>query len=813
MSTLPIEQHLVPLQAALSAHNRLILVAQPGAGKTTRVPLTLLECPWAQGQKLLLLEPRRVAARLAATFMAQQLNEPVGGTVGYRMRGDSRVSAQTRLEIITQGVLTRMLQDDPLLEGVAGIIFDEFHERSIEADLGLALSLDIQQSIRDDLRLIVMSATMDVAALKKVLGEETPVIESTGRQFPVETYYRPASGDESVASAALRVVDEALARSDSRDLLVILPGMAEINQLVQALDNSPREIEVRALHGSMPIDIQQAALKPHAERQRVIVSTAIAESSVTVDGVNVVIDAGLERVPLFQPRTGLTYLTTRRVNRASADQRRGRAGRQYPGVCFRLWPQEQALVAFGEPEIAQADLSRLIVELAMWGVQSPSDLRWMTAPPKGAWQSGQSLLRLLGILDSKGRLTPLGKQSTHWPLDPRLAVMLSKAASLNALPLACGLAALLESRDRISGSLHDALAQRFNQPSRFPQWLRDAKRLAGIADTALPRGIAEAPLRALLALSYPDRIGQLISPGRFKLANGKTATLSIHHPLANEAYIVAISVESASSEAAIYLAEPLALATLINLYPATQQWVERVAWSDTQGKLLADAVQCHGELVLATRPLGELPADAVVHALLRALKQRQESVLTDKVKQLQGRIAMLRQVSPSKWPDWSAISLMETLDTWLAPYMTGVTRLSQLEKMPFHTYLLNTLTWDEKALFERLAPTVLTLPSGNQAVLDYSPCLTGNPPVLALKLQEAFGWQETPTIANGHVAVMVHLLSPARRALQVTQDLRSFWLNGYPEVRKEMRGRYPKHPWPEDPLSAQATSLTKRRLG
>lgn len=812
MPTLPIEQHLVPLQAALSAHNRLILVAQPGAGKTTRVPLTLLECPWAQGQKLLLLEPRRVAARLAATFMAQQLNEPVGGTVGYRMRGDSKVSTQTRLEIITQGVLTRMLQDDPLLEGVAGIIFDEFHERSIEADLGLALSLDIQQSIRDDLRLIVMSATMDVAALKKVLGEETPVIESTGRQFPVETYYRPASGDESVASAALRVVDEALARSDSRDLLVILPGMAEINQLVHALDNSPREIEVRALHGSMPIEIQQAALKPHAERQRVIVSTAIAESSVTVDGVNVVIDAGLERVPLFQPRTGLTHLATRRVNRASADQRRGRAGRQQPGVCYRLWSQEQPLVAYGEPEILQADLSRLTLEVAMWGARSPDELSWMTSPPNGAWQSSQALLRQLGMLDPAGLLTPLGKQSARWPVEPRLAVMLSKAEQLNTLPLACALAALLEGRERINGSLRAALVQRFSQPSRFPQWLRDAKRLAGIADTALPRGIAEELLGALLALSYPDRIGQLISPGRFKLANGKTATLSIHHPLANEAYIVAISVESASSEAAIYLAEPLALATLIDLYPATQQWEERITWSDAQGKLLGEAVQRHGELMLASRPLTELSAEAVQQALLQALKQRPGVLFNDRFKQLQGRMTLLESTYPGEWPDWSECALLESLDVWLAPYLAGITRFSQLEKMQFHTYLMSTLSWDEQTRFEYLTPSSITVPSGNQASIDYRPCLAGRPPVLALKLQEAFGWQDTPLVADGHIPVVIHLLSPAKRPLQVTQDLRSFWLNGYPEVRKEMRGRYPKHPWPEDPLTAQATSLTKRRL-
>ncbi|RUR34725.1 ATP-dependent helicase HrpB [Vreelandella andesensis] len=811
MSTLPIEQHLKPIQAALVDNNRLILVAQPGAGKTTRVPLALLNSQWAKGQRLLLLEPRRVAARLAASFMAAQLGEPVGKTVGYRIRGDSKVGPHTRLEVVTQGVLTRMLQDDPLLEGVAGIIFDEFHERSIEADLGLALSLDIQQSIRDDLRLMVMSATLDVAALIIVLGTETPVIESTGREFPIETHYRPIGSDESLDVAAYQVVAEALANDSSLDVLVILPGVAEITRLVQMLENSHPDIEVRALHGSMPIEAQQAALKPHETRQRVIVSTAIAESSVTVDGVNVVIDAGLERVPLFQPRTGLTRLTTRRVNRASADQRRGRAGRQQAGICYRLWSKEQPLVAYGEPEIAQADLSRLALEIAMWGARSPNELAWMTPPPNGAWQSSQALLRQLGILDATGLLTPLGKQSARWPLEPRLAVMLSKAASLDAAPLACALAALLDGRERVVGSLRDALAERFSQPSRFPQWQRETKRLMGMAGLQVTRKISLDPLSCLLAMAYPDRIGQFISSGRFKLANGKTATLSSSHPLANTSYLVAVSVESATSEATIYQAEPISLTALINLYPATQQWEERITWSDTQGKLLGEVVQRHGELVLARRPLAELTEEAIQQALLTALKQRPSILFDEKVKQLQGRMALLASVHPEVWPDWSERALLENSDIWLAPYMAGMTRFSQLEKMPFHDYLIATLDWNEKTRFERLAPTTITVPSGNQASIDYAPCLTERPPVLALKLQEAFGWQDTPVVADGHMPVVIHLLSPAKRPLQVTQDLRSFWLNGYPEVRKEMRGRYPKHPWPENPLTAQATAFTKRR--
>ncbi|GGC85737.1 ATP-dependent helicase HrpB [Vreelandella lutescens] len=811
-TSLPIEQHLAAIQASLAEYPRLMLVAQPGAGKTTRVPLTLLSSEWAKGQRLLLLEPRRVAARLVATFMAAQLNEQVGETIGYRMRGDSQVGPATRLEVVTQGVLTRMLQDDPLLEGVAGIIFDEFHERSIEADLGLALALDVQESVRDDLRLVVMSATLDVTALKDVLGHTTPVIECVGREFPVETHYRPVAASEPLERAALRVTQEAVAREGGGDVLIILPGVAEISQLVNMLERSGMDIEVRALHGRMPIDAQQSALKPHATRQRVIVSTAIAESSVTVDGVNSVVDAGLERVPLFHPRTGLTRLTTRRVNRASADQRRGRAGRQQPGVCYRLWASEQPLVPYGEPEMLQADLSKLALELALWGARDPRELSWVSPPPEGAWNSAQSLLRQLHLIDAAGMLTPLGRQSAQLPLEPRLAAMLINAMSLEAMPLACALAALLEGRERIQGSLRDAVQQRIDQPSAFPQWRQEVKRLSRLMNTSLPKSLAFEPLGALLAVAYPDRIAQQLQPGRFKLANGKTATLPTSHPLAQAAFIVAVNVESATSEANIYVAEAITKETLVSLYPTTQAWEERITWSEEQGKLVGDAVQRYGELVLASRPLQQLPAEAVESALIAALKQRPTMLLNEHVLQLQGRMALLK-IHDERWYDWSTPALLSILTTWLGPYMAGVTRLSQLEKRPFHTYLLNTLDWEQQTELERLAPVSIVAPSGNRINVDYSPCREGGAPVLALKLQEAFGWQATPTVVGGRVTVTLHLLSPARRPLQVTQDLHSFWLNGYSEVRKEMRGRYPKHPWPEDPFTAPATAYTKRRLG
>lgn len=808
-NVLPIDQHLDHLKTVLATSNRLMLIAQPGAGKTTRVPLCLLKEEWLKGQKLLLLEPRRVAARLAASFMAQQLGESVGQTVGYRMRGDSCVSAQTRLEIVTQGVLTRMLQDDPLLEGVAGIIFDEFHERSLEADVGLALTLDIQTSIRDDLRLLVMSATLDIEALKRVLGEQVPVIECHGRQFPVATAYRPSlSGEESV-NHALRVVNEALCMPDSQDILVILPGVAEIKRLVQALEKALPALAVRPLHGRMSIADQQAALAANTSKQRIIVSTAITESSITVDGVNVVIDGGLERVPLFQPRTGLTRLTTRRINRASADQRRGRAGRQREGSCFRLWAQDQTLVPYGEPEIQQADLSSLALELACWGVASPQALSWVTPPPEGAWRSGQALLVQLGVLDEQHTLTPLGCRCARWPVEPRIAVMLERAADFNAVALACGVAALLEERDSNERSLHDALALRLRQPKRFPSWQREALRLAKRAGVALSAAALE-PLRPLLALAYPERIGQQISPGNFRLANGKTATLQLNDTLAHQPYLVAVALNSAADGLArITAGEPLSIESLLSLYPGIRQWQPRVTWSQAEGRLVGEEVQAHGSLVIGKRPLAHLPEQAVKEALLRTLRQQPEKLFGDKLQQLRGRMALVRENLGEVWPDWSQPTLLASLESWLAPYLNGIKRLSQIEKLPLERYLLNSLTWEAQSEFEQLTPLTLKVPSGKQVGLDYQPCLSQRPPILALKLQEAFGWRVTPTVVKGGVAVMIHLLSPARRPLQVTQDLVSFWQNGYPEVRKEMRGRYPKHPWPEDPLTAPATAHVK----
>ncbi|WP_108446515.1 ATP-dependent helicase HrpB [Halomonas denitrificans] len=827
---LPIEARLDEIQAALAARSRALLVAEPGAGKTTRVPLALLDADWCRGGRLLLLEPRRVAARLAAGFMAESLGERVGETVGYRMRGESRVGPRTRLEVVTQGVLTRMLQEDPMLEGVEGVIFDEFHERSLEADLGLALTLDAQQGLRDDLRLLVMSATLDVDALLGVLGEATPVIDCPGRSFPVETRHRPLRPREDAArqqvAALLESLDEALdetfpGEEGAGDALVILPGVGEIRRLARELAGRAPELAVMELHGRLPLEAQRRALRPDPEgRRRVVLATAIAESSVTVDGVRLVIDAGQERVPVFQPRTGLTRLETRRVNRASADQRRGRAGRQGPGRCVRLWAEEQPLVPHGEPEIRQADLAPLAFELARWGITEPGELAWVTPPPAGALAAGRALLARLGVLDAACHLTALGRACVRWPTHPRLAVMLERSAELEARPLACALVAALEGRDLDQErDLERALAARLAAPKDHRPWLREAQRLARIAGVELDEGkrIDLAPLGELLALAYPERIGQRLEPGRFRLAGGTLATLPEAHPLAHAPLLVAAELDGEASGARIFRAVALAPERLEALYPETREWRASLEWSDAQGRILGEQVRGLDGVVLERRPLKTLPPEAVKAALLAALRRRERLPFGEETEQLRGRVALLRRTlnrdddGEEAWPDWSMPALRETLEAWLGPYLEGVTRLDAVEKLPLSRILVDSLPWPLRARLDELAPPRLAVPSGASHRLDYRPCLEGQPPVLAVKLQECFGWQGSPRVADGREPVLLHLLSPARRPLQVTADLASFWANGYPEVRREMRGRYPKHPWPEDPFAAEATARTKRR--
>ena len=815
-ASLPIDAVLPALRASLQQQANCVLVAQPGAGKTTRVPLALLTDTPDQ-KRWLLLEPRRIAARLAAGFMAEQLGERVGETVGYRVRGDSQVSANTRIEVVTQGILTRILQDDPTLDGIAGLIFDEFHERSLDADLGLALALDVQQGLRPDLRILVMSATLDTDALLRTLGETTPIIDCPGQSWPVTTAYRPAPTNnnrhDNAASHQTAVIREALSAQDG-DVLVFLPGQAEIRRLQRQLDNLAPDIDVHALHGQLPLAEQQQVLRGSLRnRRRVILSTAIAESSVTVPGVRIVVDAGRERVPVFQPRSGLTRLDTRTVNRASADQRRGRAGRQGPGLCYRLWSQEQVLTSHREAEMLQSDLSSLVFELARWGVTDVSTLRWMTPPPAAALSSCRDMLLSLDLLEPNGSLTVLGQRCAEWPTHPRFALMLEFSRQQSAMvAAACWLVAWLEERPGESTlDMALCLASRPRQQTHgsagrwrhmAQQWARRMRCQLDDAD------LNQAP--ALLARGFPERIAQNQGDGRFKLASGGQALLPEHHALRNQDLLVAIDLDGQASAARVFHAIAISRDVLLQTLPAAAVWQDRVYWDDRSGQLIAEQQQRLGELVLATRqPVagpGNLSPDVVSRALLEALR-RNGLPWTDDDRALMGRLRLLHKTLGKPWPEVTDEALHADLENWLLPHLSGLRRLDQVKRLPLSRLFVQSLDWALQAQLDQLVPTHLQVPSGSSIRLDYS----GDEPVLAVKLQEMFGQTDTPTIINGRVPLLIHLLSPARRPVQVTRDLAGFWAGSYFEVRKDLRGRYPKHPWPDDPLQAPATRFTKKR--
>lgn len=837
---LPIDAVLLDIQTALHNHNRALLVAQPGAGKTTRVPLALLENT-PPGQRWLLLEPRRVAARLAASFMADQLGQSVGQTVGYRVRGESRVSAATRLEVLTQGILTRMMQDDPELQGVAGLIFDEFHERSLDADTGLALALDIQHGLRNDLKILVMSATLDTNALLSVLGEHTPLIDCPGRNWPVSTYYRSTSAGQSGPSREYPeihlagIVREALTAHEGH-ILVFLPGQGEIRRLEQQLRSGLSDnIELCPLHGQMPLAEQQHVLKPAPNSQRrIILSTAIAESSVTVPGVRIVIDAGRERVPVYQPRTGLSRLETRRVNRASADQRRGRAGREAEGFCYRAWSEDAVLAAHREPEILQSDLSQLVFELARWGVTEPGSLKWIETPPAAAVMAGRQLLRVLGLINSDNKLTTMGNQSARWPTHPRLAVMMEHARRHpQRLPLACWLAAWLEeqpgasdidlshvltSADRGSGS---SSGSRSRENPQHYRWQQAAKQWAQRLDCTLDihQHTLNEDLGHLLLSAYPDRLARAQGGGQFKLISGGQASVPETSVLAYSEYVIAVELDAHASQARIFSAATISPGVIASHFPASQQWQDHAYWDDKLGRLIAEQTRLlklgDYELVLERRAqnkgMAGLPKELVQQALVAALKARGSFSWSEEDLQLLGRLRLLHktlgQSGDNTWPDVSEPALLMTVEHWLGPHLGGLHRLDQIERLPLAKLLLESLDWQLQQALSKLAPTHMRVPSGSDIRIDYA----GDEPVLAVKLQEMFGQTHTPAIVDGRVPLLIHLLSPARRPVQITRDLAGFWASSYFEVRKDLRGRYPKHPWPEDPLQAVATARAKPR--
>ncbi|MFZ5625044.1 MAG: ATP-dependent helicase HrpB [Gemmatimonadota bacterium] len=836
--SLPIDEALPRLGAALGGAGAAVLEAPPGAGKTTRVPLALLDAEWLGGRTIVMLEPRRLAARAAAHYMARLLDEPVGRTVGYRVRLDTRVSAATRIEVVTEGVLTRMLQEDPALEPAGLVIFDEFHERSLHADLGLALTLVTRSVLRPDLRILVMSATLDGAAVAPLLGD-APTITSEGRAWPVDTRYRPPRRDQRVEDAVASAVLDALAEEEG-DVLVFLPGAGEIARVKERLDahigNSPlapSTVRLYPLHGTMSAADQDAAIAPSPPGQRkVVLATSIAETSLTIDGIRVVIDSGLMRVPRFSPRTGMTRLETVRVTRDAADQRRGRAGRTGPGICYRLWAahDDAGLVPRRTPEIFDADLAPLALDLAAAGVPDPSALRWLTPPPAAAFAQARELLRELGAIDPRGRITAHGRRMAALPLHPRLAHMLLRADELGAIADAADLAALLTERDiarGLAGPPDPDIAIRLEAlqgrgPRSGPGWeidrtgLERARREA-VAFRAAVRGggaTARAPDGVspglLLALAYPDRIAQRRpgQPGRFLLRNGRGASLSPAAPLAQAGYLVAAALDDAGSESRIQLAAALEPAELEAHFGGDFEREDVIAWDGAAQAVAARRRVRLGALVLRDAPLADPEPEAVTRALLGAIRSGELSLpWSDAARRIRERLAFLHRLDPD-WPDVSDEALMASLDAWLAPSLTGLRRKADVERLDLGGLLLQRLTWQQRAALDELAPDRITVPSGSRIAIDYT---DPEAPVLPVRLQEVFGWMETPRIGGGKVPLTLHLLSPAYRPVQVTRDLAGFWRGTYFEVRKDLRGRYPKHHWPEDPSNAEAVRGVKRK--
>ncbi|WP_225771971.1 ATP-dependent helicase HrpB [Inquilinus sp. Marseille-Q2685] len=807
---LPIDAALPPLRAALAERGRAVLQAPPGAGKTTRVPLALLGEPWLGGGRIIMLEPRRIAARAAAGHMASLLGGTVGGTVGYRIRMDRRIGPDTRIEVVTEGILTRMLQDDPALEGVGAVIFDEFHERSLNADLGLALALETAE-LRGDLRLLVMSATLDGGPVARLLGD-APVVTSEGRAYPVETRHVPPRPGEAIEDAVARAVRDALAE-ETGSLLVFLPGAREIRRVQARLAGLGDGVIVAPLYGDLPAAAQDQAIRPApAGTRKVVLATNIAETSLTIEGVRVVIDSGLARAPRFDPRTGMSRLETVTIARAAADQRRGRAGRTGPGVCWRLWAKagEGAMAPFDPPEILVADLAPLALELALWG---GGGLAWLDPPPAAALAQARELLAELGAIHADGRPTAHGKAMARLPLHPRLAHMVLRAKAEGVGGTAAELAAILEGRRPSSetdlrASL-EALRRDRGDPAvaRLREAARDIARRFGLGSGGGPEDAG-----ALLALAYPDRVARRRPGGRgsFLLANGRGAALREGDPLAGAEYLAVAETDDAGREARILTAAPLDEATLEAVLGDRIAWVETVSWDAAEQAVAARRQRRLGALVLADAALPNPDPASVAAALLEGVRRLGLAALPwrDGAVALRQRVDFARALEGEAWPDWSDAALVETLEEWLGPYLGGMRRRGDLDRLDLAQILAASLGWERQRALDTLAPAAIPIPSGRRAALDYADPAQ---PVLAVKLQEMFGQAETPRVGGGRVPVAIHLLSPAGRPLQVTRDLAGFWAGSYAEVRRDMRGRYPRHPWPDDPLAAPATARAKPR--
>jgi ATP-dependent helicase HrpB len=847
LPALPIVDVLPALQAALAAHPAAVLEAPPGAGKSTVVPLALLEAGWLREQRILMLEPRRVAARAVATRMARTLGEAAGATAGYRTRTDTRVGPRTRIEVVTEGILTRRLQRDPTLEGVGCVIFDEFHERSLHADLGLALTLDVQAQLRETLRILVMSATLDGTGVARLLGE-APLIRSQGRMFPVETIYAgPAASrpEERLERRMAGAITRALT-AHAGDVLAFLPGAGEIRRTAELLTATMGDdaVRIRPLYGELAAGAQDAALRPEPDGQRkVVLATNLAETSLTIEGVRIVVDGGYERRPRFEPASGMSGLELRRISQTSAEQRRGRAGRTAPGVCYRLWSEsmQASLISQTPPEVVEADLASLALELACWGtVDARSSLRWLDPPPVAALAQARELLHRLEAIDAAGRVTPLGRRMATLGLHPRLAHMVVRAGALGQTRLAVELAALLSERDPLSGApgardpdirhridvlhgepppagmdLDRGALQRTRQSVE-----RLGRELARSGDANSETGGTEVPhdlgahdaVALLLAFAYPDRIGRAreTGGGRYLLSGGRGAAFAGPTALARGEYIVVAALDLGEREARIELAAAVELRLLEAHFAEAIEERDTVAWDARAEAVLARRQTRLGALLLREEPLPNPDPDAVTAALLEGIRALGLAVLPwrPELEQWRARVAFARAQEPDgAWPDVSDSALLESLDTWLAPWLTGITRREQLARIDLRGALHGLLDRHAQRRLDEFAPMHLVVPSGSRIPIDYR----GATPTLSVRLQEVFGLVESPRIAGGRVPVTMELLSPARRPVQVTRDLASFWARGYAEVRRELKGRYPKHYWPEDPHRAEATRKIRPR--
>ena len=837
----PIQALLPQLLESLERVPRLVLEAPPGAGKTTQVPLALLQAGWRGDGRILMLEPRRVAARAAAGFMARQRGEAVGDTIGYRIRFENKVSPATRVEVLTEGILTRLIQDDPTLDGVAAIVFDEFHERHLSGDLGLALALDVQAQLRPDLRLVVMSATLDGEALAARL--EAPRLASAGRSFPVTVTHFPARRDESRVFQLRRCHEQALAEHPG-DVLVFLPGQREIGEALRVLEALPEvaagAIHLLPLHGELPLEQQTLALSPDPQgRRRIVLATNVAESSVTLPGVRVVVDSGLAREPRFDPNSGFSRLQTVSISQASADQRAGRAGRVAAGACYRLWPQSQRLEPMRTAEIHQLELAPLALELAAWG---SSELLFLDPPPTGPMAAARELLQRLEALDADERVTALGRRMLALGTHPRLAAMLLQATQGESQALACDLAALVEARDPLRGYRGDDWAARWRALAGFRAAGRGGAGRGGAGHAGAGRGDASpgalaaidaasaqwrrrlrcttrppssVPAHALgdlLVHAYPERIGYQHAgdPRRYQLSGGRMARVADDSALFGEPWIVASELRFEARDSLVLRGAPVDESALRQSFP--QRFVERdfAHWDAAARALQARRERRFDRIVLDARPAGRLDPALAAEALSDAIAELGLEALpwNEATRAWRERVRWLRAAMPDLGlPDLSDEALLAARG-WLLPALRGRTRLDAVDPQALGEALRGLLDWPQRQALDRLAPVSITVPSGMTRAIDYA---HDAEPVLAVKLQELFGLADTPSIADGRVRLMLHLLSPGGKPLQVTRDLKGFWDRTYPEVRREMKGRYPRHPWPDDPWTATATHRAKPR--